>query len=182
MNSLNLNDLLGDAECIYSLAQVEQALDKMIAHISRDFSTKNPLLLGVMNGAIPTLGYMMLRLPFLLEVDYVHATRYQGKEQGSELVWKRRPQVSLQGRHIILVDDILDQGITLAAIIDVCNTAGAASVSVAVLGEKKLPQPQTLVKADYVALTIPNRYVFGFGMDYEECWRNAPGIFALKDA
>jgi len=175
-----LEAVFAQAECIFTLAEVEAALDVIIAQITADFSGKNPLVLGVMNGALACMGYMLPRLPFLLEMDYVHATRYQGKEEGSDLVRKRRPHVSMQGRHVILIDDILDCGITLAALQDYCQHAGAASVVIAVLGEKQIANHQAMVAADYVALKIPDRYVFGYGMDYQEYWRNAPGIFACK--
>lgn len=181
MNSLvPLDSVLASAECIYSLAEVEQALAGLVPQIERDFVDKNPLVLGVMNGSLPTLGFLLPRLSFLLEVDYVHATRYQGQKSGSELLWKRRPEVDLTGRHVLLVDDILDQGVTLKAIADFCIEQGALSVAIAALGVKHLPGYQAPISADYVALSIPDKFVFGYGMDYQNYWRNAPGIYALK--
>lgn len=181
MNAEQLQQVFFDADCLYSLQDVEAALDELIAPIIQDLGDKNPLILGVMNGSLATLGYLLPRIPCLLEVDYVHATRYQGALRGDQLVWKRRPDIDLNGRHVLLVDDLLDQGITLKAIADDCLAQGAAQVKIAVLGTKKIPGYEAPIKADYSALDLPNRYVFGFGMDYHNYWRNAPGIFASQE-
>ncbi|HEY8942317.1 MAG TPA: hypoxanthine-guanine phosphoribosyltransferase [Cellvibrio sp.] len=177
----NLQKIYDDADCIYSLQDVETALDKLVAPLTQHFAHKNPLVLGVMNGSLATLGYLLPRLNFLLEIDYVHATRYQGALQGNTLVWKRKPEIALAGRHILLVDDLLDQGITLKAIVDHCLGEHALSVSIAVLGTKRIAGYSAPIAADYSALDIPDKYVFGFGMDYHNYWRNAPGIFACKE-
>jgi hypoxanthine phosphoribosyltransferase len=180
MDSAHLLSVYQKAECLFTLEQIEAALDKLISQLVRDFSEKNPLVIGVMNGSLATLGYLLPRLPFMLEVDYVHATRYQGELRGMELVWKRKPDVSLKDRHVLLVDDLLDQGITLKAIADYCRLEGAASVAILVLGKKHIADYTAPIVADYVALDIPDKYIFGFGMDYQNYWRNASGIFAVE--
>lgn len=181
MDAHLLREVYAHSECLFTLDDVEKALDSIITPITRDLGNKIPLVLGVMNGSLATLGYLLPRLNFLLEIDYVHATRYQGEFQGSQLLWKRKPEVPLGNRHVLLVDDLLDQGITLKAIADECAVQGAASVSIAVLGTKQLHGYTAPIRADYSALTIPDRFVFGFGMDYQNHWRNAPGIFACKE-
>ncbi len=178
-NLAQLNQVLAQADCLYTITEVEQALGKMAVQITENLQDACPVVIGIMNGALPTLGYLLPRLPFLLEVDYAHATRYQGEEQGGELLWKRKPELDVSGRHVLLVDDILDRGITLAAIADYCRAAGAAAVSIAVLGVKQAAGFTPVVQADYQALTLPDRFVFGYGMDYNTFWRNAPGIYAL---
>jgi hypoxanthine phosphoribosyltransferase len=180
VDSRQLEKIFADAECLFDLAEVETALARMAQKIASDLANTRPIVIGVMNGALATLGYILPRLPFLLEVDYVHASRYQGQEQGSELVWKRYPELSLVGRHVLLVDDILDRGITLAAIAQYCLNAGAVKVHTAVLGIKILPSFTPPITADYHALLFPDRYVFGYGMDYQTYWRNAPGIYASR--
>ena len=172
--------VFAQADCLYNQQEVETALDGIAKQITVDLSGKYPLVIGVMNGALPTLGYLLMRMPFLLEVDYLHATRYRGKLEGDDLIWKRHPDVSMEGRHVLLVDDILDRGITLAAIAEHCHKAGALDVRIAVLSEKKSALFTASIEADYVALQVPDRYVFGYGMDYEDHWRNAPGIYACK--
>lgn len=181
MKITQFNQLQTLADCLFTQQEVEAALDKLVAPLTADLATKNPLILSVMNGALPTMGYLVTRLHFPLEMDYVHATRYRGAEQGGSLVWRAKPETPLTGRHILLVDDILDQGITLAAIRDVCMAAGAASVKTLVLGQKIIAGFTPAIAADFCALRFPDRYVFGYGMDYQNYWRNAPGIFALKE-
>jgi len=181
MTQIELETLLEQAECLFTQVQVEAALEALVPALERDYAHQRPVLLGVMNGALPTLGYLLPRLSFVLEIDYVHATRYRGEEQGGTLVWKAKPQTCLQGRHVLLVDDILDQGITLQAIRNYCLAEGAASVGILVLGEKQIPGFTAAINADYCALSFPDRYVFGYGMDYQHYWRNAPGVFALKE-
>lgn len=181
MDQEALRQIYANADCLFTLNDVENALEKLIEPITRQLGEKNPLVLGVMNGSLATLGYLLPRLNFLLEIDYVHATRYQGELQGNQLVWKRKPEVDLNGRHILLVDDLLDQGITLNAIVDHCLKKGVLSVTIAVLGTKRIAGYSAPIAADYSALDIPDRYVFGFGMDYHNYWRNAPGIFACKE-
>src|SRR5690554_6183371 len=106
LKSAHLNKVFSDAECLYTLEEVEAAVRQMALNITQDLQDSCPIVLGVMNGALATLGYLLPRLPFLLEVDYVHATRYLGQQQGGELLWKRKPELDLGGRHVLLVDDI----------------------------------------------------------------------------
>lgn len=182
MTSLvSLKNIIAEAECIYTLAEIETALERLIPRLERDYADKNPLILGIMKGGLPALGFLLPRLSFLLEVDYVHATRYQGQGRASQLLWKRKPEADLAGRYVLLVDDILDQGITLKAVADYCMSQGALSVAVVALGVKQLSDYEAPIQADYAALNIPDRFVFGYGMDIQNYWRNAPGIYALKD-
>ena len=116
-----------------------------------------------------------------LEFDYLHATRYRGATSGGELVWKHRPATPLQGRRVLLVDDILDEGHTLAAMRDWCLEQGAADVRIAALAVKMHDRCVPGLCADYVGVEVPDRYVFGYGMDYHEQGRNLPAIYALKD-
>jgi len=168
------------AECLYSQAQVEAALDGLAAAITGRLASSNPLLLCVMTGGVVPTGCLLPRLDFPLELDYVHATRYQGDTRGGVLEWRAAPRCPLAGRSVLIVDDILDEGNTLAAIVEHCRSHGAGAVRTAVLVEKHLARAK-LHSADFVGLTVPNRYVFGYGMDYHEYLRNAPGIYALAD-
>src|SRR5436853_188127 len=109
-----------NSKCLFNLTQVEQALDVLAQQVQQDLGDKHPVVLGVMRGALPMLGYLLPRLPFYLEVDYVHATRYQKNLATGELLWLHEPHVSLKDRQVLLVDDILDRGITLKAITEKC--------------------------------------------------------------
>lgn len=179
--SVDIDSVLARSECLYNRAQVETAIDDMANHITRDLQQLNPIVLCVMNGGLVATSELVLRLPFALQLDYLHCSRYRNTHTGSdELQWIARPQLSLAGRHLLIVDDILDEGLTLQAIIDYCRAQQAASVAVAVLVEKQHTRRLATVKADYCGLLVPDRYVFGFGMDSENYWRNLPGIYAFK--
>lgn len=177
----DMKTLMDEADCLIDLPAVEQALDDMAQEMTAALSESLPVFYCVMNGGLITTGHLLTRLGFPLEVDYLHATRYRGGLRGGELFWRVSPEVPMAGRHVVIVDDILDEGATLAAILEYCHQAGAASVSSAVLvekmhGRKAVPG----LKADYCGLEVEDRYVFGFGMDYKGYWRNAPGIFAPR--
>lgn len=168
-----------EAECLYSTIQVQSALDSMASEIERDFSEKNPIILSVMTGAIIVVGHLLTRLSFPLEIDYIHATRYAKGTTGGKINWLAEPKTSLKDRAVIIVDDIMDEGITLSEILKYCKNAGVSEVACAVLVEKQHDRKNGL-KADYVGLEIEDRYVFGYGMDYKGHLRNADGIYAVK--
>lgn len=175
----HIRQVRAEAECLYTAEQAELALDSLTEQITSDFIDLNPLVLCVMNGGLIVAGCLLSRLDFPLEQDYLHATRYRGDTHGGELGWVVKPQHSLEGRHVLIVDDILDEGYTLAAIVEYCKQAGAKSVKTVVLVEKLHSRKQG-IQADYVGLQTEDRYLFGYGMDYRGFLRNAPGIFAVK--
>lgn len=172
---------MAEADLLYSAEEVASALDVLATEITAALGDKNPLLLCVMNGGVIVTGHLMTRLDFPLEQDYLHATRYRGATSGSHTItWLHKPDISLEGRHVLLVDDILDEGYTLREISRWCQIQGAASVHVAVLADKQHDRRVEDVVCDFSALHLVDRYVFGFGMDYKEYWRNANGIYAVK--
>lgn len=177
--------VLAQAECIYSATQLEQTLQQLAEQINHQlmpFSEQQPvLLMPVMNGGLVLCGQLMTRLTFPLQVDYLHATRYRDKTRGSDLQWKASPQQSLQGRTLLIVDDILDEGYTLQAVLEYCREQGAAQVYSVVLVEKNHPRARADIKADFTGLMVEDRYVFGFGMDYKGYHRNLNGIYALAN-
>lgn len=173
--------VMDTADCLISRQDVEWALDRMADEMTRDLGDKLPVFYCVMNGGLITTGHLLTRLGFPLEVDYLHATRYRGTTRGGELFWRVSPEIPMADRHVVIVDDILDEGATLAAILEYCRQAGAASISTAVLVDKRHDRKAVPhLKADYCSLEVVDRYVFGFGMDYKGYWRNAPGIFAPR--
>ncbi|MCO7227082.1 hypoxanthine-guanine phosphoribosyltransferase [Pleionea sp. CnH1-48] len=181
MNNDMLKSTLDEADCLIELSAIEQALDKMAEQLNQDYTSSSPVFLCVMNGGLVFSGHLLTRLNFPLEVAYCHATRYRGETSGRDIHWRVEPSVDLSGRHVIVVDDILDEGHTLIEIVKACENFGALSVKTAVLVDKQHDRKATEnLVADYCELTVEDRYVFGFGMDYKHYWRNAPGIFAVK--
>lgn len=170
-----------EADLLFSAAQIAEALDVLAQEISQALGDKNPLVLCIMNGGVIMSGHLLTRLDFPLEQDYLHATRYRGATSGSRTIsWLHKPETPLAGRHVLLVDDILDEGYTLREIRHWCEEQGAASVHVAVLADKQHERRVEGIACDFTALALPDRYVFGFGMDYKEYWRNANGIYAVR--
>ena len=177
---VDIKEVYAKSTCVYTANEVEAALDRMAINMTQDLQDENPLFLCVMIGGMVPTGNLLPRLDFPLEVDYVHATRYQGKTRGGELTWLVKPRTSLEGRTVLIVDDILDGGVTLAGIVDYVKNNGAKAVLTAVLVDKHHKRVENgLQKADYVGLTIDDHFIFGYGMDYNEYLRNAPGIFMV---
>ena len=166
------------AHCLATPEQVNQAMDAMAIAITEKLSQTFPLLLGVMNGGVVPMSMLLERLTFPLQVDYVHVTRYGMRTSGGELRWVRKPPESVAGRTVLIIDDLLDHGITLQAVVDDCARLGAAEVQTAVLVTKTVDNRAGLPTTDFSGLTLPDRYLFGYGMDYKSWFRNAPGIFA----
>jgi hypoxanthine phosphoribosyltransferase len=167
------------AELIFSRAEVEAALDRMAGAINARLRDANPLILCVMVGGVVPTGLLLPRLNFPLQVDYLHLTRYQGQTSGGELHWLKHPDVSLQDRTVLIIDDVLDEGPTLTATVAACRAEGAREVLTAVLVEKELERQAGMVRGDFVGLKTPNLYLFGYGMDYKTYLRNADGIYAV---
>lgn len=172
--------VLAEADCCYTQSQVQQSLDKMAVAITEVLQDRNPLVLCVLNGGLIVTSELLLRLQFPLNYDYIHATRYRGQTSGGELNWIAKSSYSLKDRHILIVDDILDEGLTLAALVKHCQQEGAASVHSAVLVQKLHERKHGSIEADFVGLDVEDRYVFGYGMDYKDYLRNVPGIYAVK--
>jgi len=175
--------VLETADLIYSAEQIDASLDLLAEQINSQLaSTKQPVLvMPVMNGGLVLSGQLVTRFKFPLFIDYLHATRYRGETTGSQLHWKTRPQHSLAGQTLLIIDDILDEGYTLQAVLDYCREEGAAAVYSVVLVEKNHPRDKASVKADFTGLYVEDRYVFGFGMDYKGYHRNLNGIYALTE-
>jgi hypoxanthine phosphoribosyltransferase len=175
-----IKEVYEKSTCLYSTSEVEAALDRMALKITEALGDKNPVILCVMIGGLIPMGNLLMRLDFPLEVDYIHATRYKGDVKASDLVWKVKPKVELANRIVLVVDDILDGGLTLSAIIDEVKTMGAEQIYSAVLVDKYHKRvPNGLQEANFVGLRVEDHYIFGYGMDYNNYLRNAPGIFVV---
>lgn len=177
-------ELMTHAEEIVSAEQVQAAVANVAAVLNERFDNDEtgafPLVLGVMGGAVVFTGSLLPQLSFPLEFDYIHVTRYGNLDKGGEVVWKVVPRQSVEGRIIIVVDDILDEGETLAHVKQRLLDMGAAEVILAVFADKDLGKEKP-VTADIVGLTIPNQFVVGFGMDAHGYWRNLPGLWVIRD-
>ncbi len=184
-----LADAMQHAELLFGRAQLQGAIATMAKRIRADYHGARPLYLTVMHGGMLFASELALTLgeadaegaSLDLEFDYLHATRYRGATSGGTLQWKHRPATPLRGRRVLLVDDIVDEGHTLAAVRQWCRAEGAFEVRIASLSVKQHARCVPGLTADYIGVEVPDRYVFGFGMDYYEQGRNLPGIYALRE-
>ena len=175
-----LQQMQENAELLYDEASVEAALDKMAADINSQLADTDPVVLCVMNGGIVIAGKLLTRLTMPLTIDAINASRYKNQTFGTGIEWILKPRVCLQDRTILIIDDILDEGITLAAIHHYCQEQGAKAIYSAVLIDKNIGRDKP-IQADFVGLETENRYLFGYGMDYKAYCRNAAGIYACKE-
>ncbi|MDD2539457.1 MAG: hypoxanthine-guanine phosphoribosyltransferase [Desulfuromonadaceae bacterium] len=181
MNSVEIKNIIKEADQLVTETEIVAIIKRMAQEISVQLAESCPAVLCVMNGGLIFTGQLLTQLVFPLEVDYVHATRYGHEISGADLHWIVRPQLDLKGRTVLLVDDILDEGVTLAAIAEYCRQQGAAHVYMAVLVEKLHQRKVTVgMRADFTGIEVGDRFLFGYGLDYRGYWRNAPGIFAVK--
>ncbi|WP_225763282.1 hypoxanthine-guanine phosphoribosyltransferase [Stenotrophomonas sp. Marseille-Q4652] len=182
MPNLTIAQALEQADLLVDRPTIDKAIAQIADAIARDYQGEIPVFVSIMNGAMPFAGLLALALGERgqdVQLDYLQASRYHG-EAGGQLVWKHRPVSSLFGRRVILVDDILDEGYTLQGVREWCLEQGATDVRVAVLTVKKHDRCIPGVKADYPGVELPDRFVFGFGMDIDETLRTLPAIYAMK--
>lgn len=177
----SFHDVLTASDTLHDARRIDVAITGMAARIDASCTgLDRPLFLTVMQGGLFFAAQLGLKCATDFEFDYLHATRYRGID-GGELNWIKRPNAALAGRHVLLVDDILDEGHTLLAIRDHCRDEGAASVRIAVLADKEHSRRAPGIAADYTGLTVPDRYVFGYGMDWHGHGRNLAAIHAMAD-
>lgn len=170
-----------ELDCLHDQTEVEQALARMAREITAELSGRDPLILCVMNGGVVAFGKLMPQFPFPLQIDFLHVTRYGNSTTAGDLEWKVHPQTTLKSRVVLVIDDILDEGGTLAAIMDYCRESGATAVYSAVLVEKLHDRKCAPgFRADFTGLKVEDRFLVGFGMDYQGYLRNLPGIYAVE--
>ncbi|MBA3660526.1 MAG: hypoxanthine-guanine phosphoribosyltransferase [Gammaproteobacteria bacterium] len=177
-----LQAILTEAECIYSFDEINEALDRVASEITEELKETKPLILSVMTGGLIMTGHLVTRLHFPLEIDYIHATRYRGATRGGDLHWLVEPRIDLKNRTILIIDDIMDGGLTLSAIADYCEQAKASAIYSAVMVNKqRIREPGVTLEPNFVGVTTPDKFLFGFGLDYHEYLRNVPGIYVVPD-
>jgi len=170
---------------VYNYQQINEALDVLANKLNVQLKNERPVVLCVMQGGLLFSGHLIPKLNCMLEIDYIHVSRYHNKTSGGELSWKAYPVTPLKDRVVLILDDILDEGKTLQAIIDYCEQQGAKQIESAVLLRKKHKRCVDYNHTDgalteNIALTVEDKYVFGFGMDYNGLYRQLDSIYALE--
>lgn len=171
--------IFDEADLVVTEEEAAAAVRRVADEINASLAGAHPLVLSVMGGAVIFTGQLLPLLPFPLDFDYLHVTRYGDTTTGGELSWIVAPRANIAGRTVLVVDDILDEGITLAAVKRRLLEQGAKDCRIAVFADKDLGREKP-VKADFTGVHLPNRYVFGFGMDVKGAWRNLPAVYAVK--
>lgn len=182
MSDTELTDILAArerGELLVSEGEVRFAVDQTAVRLTLALHDRNPVVVCVLHGGLPYTAQLIERLPFALQLTYVHAGRYGDATRGGELEWYARPTVGLAGRCVLLVDDVFDRGTTLTALARWAMAAGAEELVTTVLVEKQTTREPDVLRVDYPALRCPDRYLFGCGMDYRGYWRNLPAVYAL---
>jgi len=172
---------LEDSDPIATAEEVQAAVRRVAGQVESSLATAYPLVLAVMGGAVVFAGQILPQLRFPLDFDYIHASRYGAETRGARVDWRVTPPEDVRGRTVLVLDDILDGGDTMAAIRERLLALGAARFLCAVLVEKLL-QVKKPIAPDFVGLTVADRFVFGYGMDAKGYWRNLPEIRAMKGA
>lgn len=179
MSPQEAKTILQEADLLCSAAEATLAVRRVAAEITARLADANPLVLAVMGGAVVFAGQLLPQLVFPLDFDYLHVSRYGDVTSGGQLSWIVEPRSAVAGRVVLVVDDILDEGVTLAEIARRLSAQGASEVLCAVFADKNIGRGKPIV-ADFVGVRLPNRYVFGYGMDVRGAWRNLPAVYAVK--
>lgn len=176
-----LETVLNRSECLITEARIAAAYDKLAATLNIHYATLNPIIIVVLNGGLIPAGHLLTRLAFAHRMDYIHATRYQNNQGTNELTWKATVDLDLQDEHVLLVDDIFDEGITLKCIVESLSAQHPASLMTCCLLDKDHDRKVKDFSVDFVGTTVADRYIYGCGMDYHGYLRHLPGIYALKE-
>ena len=176
-----LKTMQKNAVLLHSKSEVEEAIDRVAQQVTEKMGDEHPVLLCAMTGALTFMGQLITKLNFLLQTDYIHTSRFRGEMTGGNLEWISKPTIELKDRTILVVEDILDSGITLAAIKDYCYKQEAKEVYSAVLVDKDHPREEGGVKeADFTGLYVEDKFLIGYGLDYRGFFRNLAGIYAVE--
>lgn len=170
---------LAQADCLCNAETVSVAITKMASNITHDLAHEQPIALTVMHGGMMLSAHLLMQCAFPLQCTYVHASRYGHAASGGEVTWRVHADISLQNRTVLIIDDIFDEGHTLKEIVAYCQQQGAKTVKLAVLVNKLHDRKVQGLNIDYIGMNLPDRFLFGFGMDYQGYWRNLPAIYAM---
>lgn len=181
MNSRDLEKVLRQSECLISANEINAAYDRLAIQLNLHFAGLNPIVMVVMNGGLIPAGQLLTRLSFFHRLDYLHATRYRNNQGTNELLWKMHESLDIKNQHVLLIDDIFDEGITLKAIAESLKEKKPASLETAVLLNKRHNRKVENFHPDFIGTEVEDRYIYGCGMDYHGYLRHLPGIYALKE-
>lgn len=181
ISTKEIEQTLRNSECLISSIEVSAAYERLAAQLNLHFAGLNPIVMVVMNGGLIPAGQLLPHLTFYHRMNYIHATRYRDNQGSNELVWKYKPDIHIENEHILLIDDIFDEGVTLKAIVEELKKEKPASLKCCVLLNKIHDRKVENFNVDFVGINVEDRYVYGCGMDFHGYLRHMPGIYAIKE-
>lgn len=181
LNKQELEYILSHSECLITSAEINATYDRLAAQLNLHYAGLNPIVIVVMNGGLIPAGILLTKLNFFHRMEYLHATRYRNNEGTAQLIWKQRPTIALEQEHVLLIDDIFDEGVTLKTVVAELAKQRPTSLRCCVLIDKTHDRKVADFTADFVGTSVPDRYLYGCGMDYHGYLRHLPGIYALSE-
>ena len=178
---MDLKELLSNSSILERNEVIVETINSMAINCNNHFNNQSIVVLPVMTGALTFAGHILPQLTMDLELSYIHATRYRNNIGQKQVEWLFQPEKELiQDKIVLVLDDILDQGVTLNAIREKLLFLGAKQVITSVLFEKYIKEVKS-IEADFIGLEIPDKYVFGFGLDFDGIGRNMPHLYAYNN-
>ncbi len=181
LSKKTLERILRDSQCLITSAEINAVYDRLAAQLNLHYADLNPIVIVVMNGGLIPAGQLLTKLTFFHRMEYLHVTRYRDNQSTANVLWKQRPNMALAGEHILLVDDIFDEGVTLKAIARELEKQHPKSLRCCVLIDKTHDRKVRDFRADFIGTNVADRYIYGCGMDYHGYLRHLPGIYALAE-
>jgi|TARA_B110000908_G_scaffold51156_1_gene62419 hypoxanthine phosphoribosyltransferase len=181
LNQSQLQQIRDDSDLVFSRAEITTAVGQMARAADQLLTGTDPIIMAVMNGGMILTAEISLALKTYSRIDYLQVARYQDKTVGGQLHWHKQPQYDLAGETVLLVDDIFDEGETLQELIAYCQAQGAKQIYTAVLLYKNKQQRKHDLIPDVIGLEVADRFVYGYGMDYQGYFRDLSDIYALRE-
>ena len=171
--------LIRKSSVIYSEIEIKTVIKNIADQVNQTIKTDDLYVLCVMNGALIFAGQLLPRLEKNIQYSYIHATRYAASLTGGPIHWLVKPSKDIEGKTVLILDDILDEGITLREIVTTCEAMKAKAIYTAVLFDKDIVKEKSYIP-NFIGLKVPNRFVFGYGLDCKGLGRNLPHLYALN--
>jgi hypoxanthine phosphoribosyltransferase len=166
---------------LYPHAEIDSAVKRLASEITRDYHDKNPLLIGILKGSFIFLADLVRRLDFTLEIEFIRLSSYgSGRQTSGKVKVVQGLRTAVGGRHVLVVEDIVDTGITVAFLLDYLKKKKVASARLCALTDKPSRRRIT-VDIDYTGFTVPDKFLVGYGLDCDEKYRNLPDICYLEE-
>jgi hypoxanthine phosphoribosyltransferase len=161
--------------------EIEEAVSKLATEVNNDYQTKHPLLIGVLKGSFMFMADLIRRLDLPLEMDFLGVSSYgQGRQSSGKIKVVQGLRSEVKGRDVLIIEDIVDTGLTTAFLLDYLRKEGPASLKLCVLTDKP-SRRRVPITIDYLGFTLPDKFIVGYGLDCDEKFRNLPDIYALEE-